>query len=42
MSEYLGHSDPAMALRVYAHLMPSSSKHARRALDGIFGTAQEP
>jgi integrase len=42
VSEYLGHSDPAMTLRVYAHLMPSSSERARRALDGVFGTAQEP
>lgn len=42
VSEYLGHSDPAMTLRVYAHLMPSSSERARRALDGVFATAQEP
>jgi integrase len=42
VSEYLGHSDPAMTLRVYAHLMPSSAERARRALDGVFGTAQEP
>ncbi|WP_031026100.1 tyrosine-type recombinase/integrase [Streptomyces albus] len=39
VSEYLGHSDPAMTLRVYAHLMPSSKERAIRALDGIFGTA---
>ncbi|WP_435884061.1 tyrosine-type recombinase/integrase [Streptomyces mirabilis] len=42
VSEYLGHSDPAMTLRVYAHLMPGSSERARRALDGVFGTVQEP
>lgn len=41
VSEYLGHSDPAMTLRVYAHLMPSSSERARQALDGVFGTAPE-
>jgi integrase len=41
VSEYLGHSDPAMTLRVYAHLMPSSSERARRVLDGVFGTAKE-
>ncbi|WP_438818887.1 hypothetical protein [Streptomyces hilarionis] len=29
-----------MTLRVYAHLMPSSSERARRALDDVFGTAQ--
>lgn len=42
VSEYLGHSDPAMTLRVYAHLMPSSTERARRALDGVFGAAQKP
>lgn len=42
VSEYLGHADPAMTLRVYAHLMPSSSARARRALDGVFNTAQDP
>lgn len=42
VSEYLGHSDPSMTLRVYAHLMPSSSERARRALDDVFRTAQEP
>lgn len=42
VSEYLGHSDPAMTLRVYAHLMPSSRERARRVLDGVFGTAREP
>jgi integrase len=28
VSEHLGHSDPAMTLRVYAHLMPSSKERA--------------
>ncbi|MFJ9739778.1 hypothetical protein [Streptomyces sp. NPDC101166] len=42
MSEYLGHADPAMTLRVYTHLMPSSTERARRALDDVFGTAREP
>ncbi len=42
LSEYLGHSDPAMTLRVYAHLMPSSSERARRALDGVFGDDVSP
>ncbi|MFK0122717.1 tyrosine-type recombinase/integrase [Streptomyces nigra] len=42
VSEYLGHADPAMTLRVYAHLMPSSSERARRALDDVLGTAQDP
>jgi integrase len=38
VSEYLGHSDPALTLRVYAHLMPSSRERARRAIDVVFGT----
>lgn len=42
VSEYLGHSDPAMTLRVYAHLMPSSNERARQALDGVLGTARKP
>lgn len=32
VSEYLGHSDPGLTLKVYAHLMPSSSDRARKAL----------
>lgn len=36
VAEYLGHSDPAMTLRVYAHLMPSSGERTRRALDALF------
>ncbi|WP_333768201.1 tyrosine-type recombinase/integrase [Streptomyces sp. IBSBF 2435] len=36
VSEYLGHADPALTLRVYAHLMPSSRERARRAIDGIW------
>jgi integrase len=33
VSEYLGHADPAMTLRVYAHLMPSSQERTRKLLD---------
>ncbi|MYS22053.1 Site-specific recombinase XerD [Streptomyces sp. DvalAA-14] len=36
VSEYLGHADPALTLRVYAHLMPSSRERARRAIDRVF------
>ncbi|WP_335978904.1 tyrosine-type recombinase/integrase [Streptomyces sp. CA2R106] len=36
VSEYLGHADPAMTLRVYAHLMPSSRERARKAIDAVF------
>ena len=32
LAEYLGHSDPGLTLKVYAHHMPSSRKRARRAL----------
>ncbi|MGG7571213.1 tyrosine-type recombinase/integrase [Streptomyces sirii] len=41
VSEYLGHSDPAMTLRVYAHLMPSSRERARRAVDQVFRQPQK-
>ncbi|MER5867641.1 tyrosine-type recombinase/integrase [Kitasatospora sp. NPDC002040] len=36
VSDYLGHSDPALTLRVYAHLMPDSQDRARKALDQLF------
>ncbi|MEU6228758.1 tyrosine-type recombinase/integrase [Streptomyces sp. NPDC047042] len=32
VSEYLGHSDPGLTLKVYAHLMPTSRDRARKAL----------
>ncbi|MGW8327959.1 tyrosine-type recombinase/integrase [Streptomyces sp. NPDC055897] len=32
VAEYLGHSDPGLTLKVYAHLMPSSQERARKAL----------
>ncbi|MBQ0974927.1 tyrosine-type recombinase/integrase [Streptomyces sp. RK31] len=35
VSEYLGHSDPGLTLRVYAHLMPSSQARTRKAVDAI-------
>ncbi|MFE1295508.1 tyrosine-type recombinase/integrase [Streptomyces sp. NPDC058731] len=35
VSEYLGHSDPGLTLRVYAHLMPSSQERTRKAVDAI-------
>ncbi|MGW9599731.1 tyrosine-type recombinase/integrase [Streptomyces albidoflavus] len=37
VSEYLGHSDAAMTLRVYAHLMPSSRERTRKAIADAFG-----
>ena len=33
VAEYLGHHDPDLTLRVYAHLMPSSEDRARQAVD---------
>lgn len=36
VSEYLGHSDPALTLRVYAHLMPASRERTRKAVDRVF------
>ncbi|MBA0051936.1 site-specific integrase [Streptomyces sp. AJS327] len=39
VSEYLGHSDPAMTLRVYAHLMPNSRERTRKAIDEVFSGA---
>ncbi|MFB6628915.1 tyrosine-type recombinase/integrase [Streptomyces sp. NPDC056362] len=36
VSEYLGHSDPGLTLRVYAHLMPASRERTRNAVDALF------
>ncbi|MFI1510116.1 tyrosine-type recombinase/integrase [Streptomyces sp. NPDC020597] len=36
VSEYMGHADPGLTLRVYAHLMPDSRERARRAIDSVF------
>ncbi len=33
LANYLGHSDPAVTLRHYAHLMPTSHARARRAVN---------
>ncbi|MEU6717238.1 tyrosine-type recombinase/integrase [Nonomuraea sp. NPDC046802] len=33
LAEYLGHSDPAFTLRVYAHMQTSSLQRAREAID---------
>ncbi|WP_371801099.1 site-specific integrase [Streptomyces sp. NBC_01732] len=41
VSQYLGHTDPALTLRVYAHLMPSSQERTRNAIDGLFLPASE-
>lgn len=36
VAEYLGHSDPGLTLRVYAHLMPSSKERTRRAVEHAY------
>ncbi|GAA3779672.1 hypothetical protein GCM10022206_18260 [Streptomyces chiangmaiensis] len=36
LAEYLGHSDPGLTLRVYAHLMPSSQERTRKAVAAVF------
>ncbi|MCP9997193.1 site-specific integrase [Streptomyces werraensis] len=36
LAEYLGHSDPGLTLRVYAHLLPTSSERTRRAVHKIY------
>ncbi|MGW6722858.1 tyrosine-type recombinase/integrase [Streptomyces sp. NPDC054995] len=36
LAEYLGHSDPGLTLRVYAHLMPSSQERTRKAIAAVF------
>ncbi|MFI1141966.1 tyrosine-type recombinase/integrase, partial [Streptomyces sp. NPDC020780] len=37
VSEYLGHTDPALTLRVYAHLLPISSKRTRETMNSVLG-----
>jgi integrase len=36
LAEYLGHSDPAFTLRVYAHMLPCSHDRARAVIDERF------
>ncbi|NUV83381.1 site-specific integrase [Streptomyces sp. CAI-155] len=35
VSQYLGHTDPGLTLRVYAHLMPSTQERTRTAIDNM-------
>jgi integrase len=42
VSEYLGHHDPAVTLRIYAHLMPSAEGRALRAIEAAFAEAHGP
>lgn len=40
LAEYLGHHDPAITLRIYAHLMPSAKGRALRAIEAAFSAAE--
>ncbi|WP_405956426.1 tyrosine-type recombinase/integrase [Streptomyces phaeochromogenes] len=40
VSEYLGHSNAALTLRIYAHLMPSSQERTRTAIATVYDKAQ--
>jgi integrase len=43
LSEYLGHHDPAVTLRIYAHLMPAAETRALRAVeDALAGEDHGP
>ncbi|WP_371527230.1 site-specific integrase [Streptomyces sp. NBC_01283] len=39
VSEYLGHSNAALTLRIYAHLMPSSRERTRKAIATVYDSA---
>lgn len=36
LSGYLGHQDAGFTLRTYTHLMPSSEKRTRQAVDDLY------
>ncbi|GGU80137.1 hypothetical protein GCM10010260_10420 [Streptomyces filipinensis] len=42
VSEYLGHSNAALTLRIYAHLMPSSQERTRTAIATVYAKTQRP
>jgi integrase len=42
LSEYLGHHDPTVTLRIYAHLMPSAKGRALKAIKAAFAEARGP
>jgi integrase len=41
LAEYLGHHDPAITLRIYAHLMPGAETRALRAIEEALEAAGE-
>ncbi len=42
LAEYLGHSDPGLTLRVYAHLMPTSQERTRKAVASVYHPSRRP
>jgi integrase len=38
VSSWLGHADPSITLRIYAHLMPAADGRGRAAMDDRFGS----
>lgn len=36
VSEFMGHTDPGLTLRVYAHLMPNSKERSRAAVAAVY------
>ena len=42
LAEYLGHSDPAFTLRIYAHMLPCSHDRARAVIGERFTRMMEP
>lgn len=42
LAEYMGHSDPAVTLRTYIHLLPSAPDRARRAVEAAMAAERKP
>ncbi|WP_157851314.1 MULTISPECIES: hypothetical protein [Streptomyces] len=36
VSKWLGHSDPSITLKIYAHMMPEADGRGRAAMDAWF------
>ena len=36
VAEYMGHTDPGLTLRTYAHLMPNSNERSRAAVAAVY------
>jgi integrase len=42
VAEWLGHSDPSFTLRIYTHLMPSSTDRTKSVIAGVYGRRDSP